>query len=272
MRITNKVMMMTRCMMMNSSKYTRCVNNIHRRCYHHSSPIFQQQQQQKEDENLKQVEQIFKKLKEMNAQLPFTFGTAAHPRDFLPAIGSALHLPMYRMFFDRSFDEKEFLEGCKIAFLATRKWLVQGDLTSLEQVMTPDAYQLLKEWYNRVNVQTTVATTTTTDNVETETETTTTTTTTDNAEETKRKKLIGHVEEIKHCQIKKIFINFVNERLTRNRTEIIVIFEVKEYLDLVDIDYESDESSEKVTTRLALYKFVKGENKDDPWQIGAFLA
>jgi len=74
-----------------------------------------------------------------------SFGTTVEAADLAKHPFYTYDVKLYQMGWDSEFNEKEFLEGAKEAFLTLRELLVE-DPTQLEALFTPDAYDGFKEW------------------------------------------------------------------------------------------------------------------------------
>ena len=74
-----------------------------------------------------------------------SFGTTVEAADLAKHPFYTYDVKLYQMGWDSEFNEKEFLEGAKEAFITLRELLVE-DPTQLEALFTPDAYDGFKEW------------------------------------------------------------------------------------------------------------------------------
>jgi len=233
------------------------------------------------------MESLKNMLASISNRVPFNFGTLPdEPRDFFKPPLAKWHVPFYRFFFDRSFDDKEFLEGCTLALRATRQMLVDGDLDSLKNVMTKESYQRMETWFKRLQAG---------DNIseeefdrslgkrkrkgdeEDENE--------EDAEEeeeaenikeqlkdifNKKMTLRGQVDQVDSAHIVQIKLNFLDPSFSKFHTDIIVRFYLKEDLAIVDEEDNVVLGTKHSEDRRALVMF-HSEEINGPWKIKAFI-
>jgi hypothetical protein len=217
-----------------------------------------QWEQTQRDYDDKIDEQVLLAKQSMELMQFLSLGTSLeHPRDMMIAPLISLHVPFYRFFFDGTFDENEFLEGCKMAFTAVRQMLIDADWASLKQVLTPDAFEDVKAWYNS---HTDIKPSSSSDSEEHTKET----------QEARKYYLRGSVHRIREARIRRIKIYFVDESFKKIQTDIVVGLNLKEDLSVVDEHGMYIHGTKGPLDHVALLTFRRG-SPEDPWKVKCFF-
>jgi len=134
-----------------------------------------------------------KQMKEIHEsyghKVPMSFGTVFETVD----LANMLPFPkfqttLYKRFYAPDFNEEEFLDGAKDAFLTVRPLLVKRDMEELRNVCTEQCFRSLEKFLNQIDEASNEA-----------------------GEEAVR--LEGHVEQIKSAKIKNIRLREVDGRV-----------------------------------------------------------
>ncbi|KAG2382612.1 hypothetical protein C9374_005192 [Naegleria lovaniensis] len=185
-------------------------------------------------EQLKQhASQLEKILEEDRKSLDLvSFGTVVEPADLAKHPFYTYDVKIYKMGWDSDFDEKEFVEGAKLAFRTIRELLVE-DPSQLEPMFTPESYEALRDWYKYVS-------------------------------EEKHCKIQGSLDSISEAQILNIRID------AEGATIVNVRLKFKETLYLEDEEGNVVSGKKSPLTKIGVISFFRPDKETD-WQVRAIV-